>query len=312
MRATIQKTTFKSLDRKKFRGKVKAIFFSPPYNNIPGPKKSTGDRKNGLYDNRSYSSPEVDEDYPDFMPEAEYEKDMISSIGVFSRLITDDGVIIMNHKNRMRKGYCLSPYRWLERTLKRYSLEYYHEYVWNRGSSLNNGMHNPTNISEKVIVLRKTGAAKPYYKKQFIKQDGKFIAIPDVFKMLPDNRNSHPAPFPIILPYVFLSMYSKKGDLVCDPYSGSGTTAMAACDLGRNFIGTEISSKFFDQSRERLECALGSSEIATFPADDEFSIYLKAISERDHINHFVDSHGDNFCVDWDKIPRKAKRKATSK
>jgi SAM-dependent methyltransferase len=46
---------------------------------------------------------------------------------------------------------------------------------------------------------------------------------------------------------------SKPGDCVLDPFSGSGTTAAAAYQLGRNYVGIEISQKYVENSRQRLD-----------------------------------------------------------
>lgn len=48
------------------------------------------------------------------------------------------------------------------------------------------------------------------------------------------------APYPVALPHYFIRGWSRPGDTVCDPFGGTGTTAVAAKQLGRNFIGSEI------------------------------------------------------------------------
>jgi site-specific DNA-methyltransferase (adenine-specific) len=63
----------------------------------------------------------------------------------------------------------------------------------------------------------------------------------------------HPAVFPIDLAYDQIKSWSNKGDLVLDPFMGSGTTGVASLDLDRNFIGIEIVEKYFNLSKDRLE-----------------------------------------------------------
>ncbi|HRR87619.1 MAG TPA: site-specific DNA-methyltransferase [Phycisphaerae bacterium] len=53
------------------------------------------------------------------------------------------------------------------------------------------------------------------------------------------NRN-HSAAFPVDLPKWFIKLFTQPGDLVLDPFLGSGTTAVAALQLGRNFVGIEL------------------------------------------------------------------------
>lgn len=63
----------------------------------------------------------------------------------------------------------------------------------------------------------------------------------------------HPAPFPDELPSEQIAMWSNEGDLVYDPFMGSGTTAKAAHQLGRRWIGSEISSEYVELANKRLE-----------------------------------------------------------
>lgn len=65
------------------------------------------------------------------------------------------------------------------------------------------------------------------------------------------NRN-HPAPFPIELPSRCLKMFSYKEDIVFDPFMGSGTTAVAAEQLGRRFIGCDMEQSYVDMANKRV------------------------------------------------------------
>ena len=66
------------------------------------------------------------------------------------------------------------------------------------------------------------------------------------------NKTEHPAVFPYQLAYDHIKSWSNEGDLVYDPFMGSGTTAVAAVDLKRNWIGSEISEKYCDIIKSRL------------------------------------------------------------
>lgn len=65
------------------------------------------------------------------------------------------------------------------------------------------------------------------------------------------NRN-HSAAFPIDLPTWFIDLFTQRGDTVLDPFIGSGTTAVAAIELGRNFVGIDIAEDYYQLSRERI------------------------------------------------------------
>jgi site-specific DNA-methyltransferase (adenine-specific)/site-specific DNA-methyltransferase (cytosine-N4-specific) len=68
------------------------------------------------------------------------------------------------------------------------------------------------------------------------------------------NRN-HSATFPVELPMWFIKLFTQPGDVVLDPFVGSGTTALAAAQLGRYYVGIDISREYVAQARRRLSHA---------------------------------------------------------
>ena len=66
------------------------------------------------------------------------------------------------------------------------------------------------------------------------------------------NGVKHPAPFPELLAQDHILSWSNEGDVVYDPFMGSGTTAKMAKLNNRNFIGSEISQEYADTANERL------------------------------------------------------------
>lgn len=67
-----------------------------------------------------------------------------------------------------------------------------------------------------------------------------------------ETDNEHPAPFPLELPSIFIEACTDVGDIILDPFMGSGTTALAAKLLGRNFIGCELNQRFINLAYNRL------------------------------------------------------------
>lgn len=67
-----------------------------------------------------------------------------------------------------------------------------------------------------------------------------------------NNKTGHPAVFPLRLAKDHILSWSNEGDLVFDPFLGSGTTRIAAYDLRRDFIGTEISREYFEKQEKRF------------------------------------------------------------
>lgn len=66
------------------------------------------------------------------------------------------------------------------------------------------------------------------------------------------DKNVHPATFPIALAKRVISLFTHEGELVLDPFVGSGTTLVAARDLNRNAIGFDLQDKYIDLCIERL------------------------------------------------------------
>jgi len=76
------------------------------------------------------------------------------------------------------------------------------------------------------------------------------------------NRN-HSAAFPVELPKWFINLFTQPGDVVMDPFIGSGTTAVAALQLARDYIGIDLNPEYIEISRARLaEIQLGLPYIA--------------------------------------------------
>jgi len=64
---------------------------------------------------------------------------------------------------------------------------------------------------------------------------------------------NHNAAFPVSLPTWFIKLFTKKGDVVLDPFMGSGTTAIAAIQLQRHFIGSEKNIKYYKHALKRIK-----------------------------------------------------------
>lgn len=66
------------------------------------------------------------------------------------------------------------------------------------------------------------------------------------------TRVGHPAPFPVELPLRLIELYTYRGDLVLDPFVGSGTTALAAVQSGRHYVGFDTEPGYLEIARRRL------------------------------------------------------------
>ena len=83
---------------------------------------------------------------------------------------------------------------------------------------------------------------------------GRDMAYPtNVLHMATECSNkNHSATFPIALPAWFIKLFTQPGDVVLDPFIGSGTTAVAAAQLGRVYVGMEQDANYVAIAQERL------------------------------------------------------------
>lgn len=84
---------------------------------------------------------------------------------------------------------------------------------------------------------------------------GRHTAYPtNVLHMATECGNvNHSAAFPVSLPSWFIKLFTKKGDVVLDPFIGSGTTAIASIELGRSYVGIEAKKEFYMEAMQRIK-----------------------------------------------------------
>ncbi len=115
---------------------------------------------------------------------------------------------------------------------------------------------NPTlrDVHEYVIVACKETFRRVRSGEDSIDKDDFLNATVSVWEIQPESakRVGHPAPFPVELPRRLIELYTFEGDLVLDPFMGAGTTALAAQQAGRRFVGYEIEPDYVDLAMERL------------------------------------------------------------
>jgi site-specific DNA-methyltransferase (adenine-specific) len=87
------------------------------------------------------------------------------------------------------------------------------------------------------------------------------------------NAHKHPAVFPELLVSDHIMSWSEIGDIVLDPFSGSGTTCIQAKKYGRNYIGIEIDSEYVKLSKKRLEDIIKLNDVS-------FETYQEKLRQR--------------------------------
>lgn len=110
-------------------------------------------------------------------------------------------------------------------------------------------------LHEYLLVFAKQSFSRPDKGESDIQRDDFMDATLSIWEIQPESarRVGHPAPFPVELAKRVIQLYSYTDDVVLDPFSGSGTTCVAAQELGRFYVGYDISEEY---------CALAESRLA--------------------------------------------------
>ncbi len=212
---------------------IDLVVTSPPYNL----KNSTGNgMKAGTKTGRWANNP-LQNGYThhgDDMPYDKYVKWQRDCLTEMMRLLKEDGAIFYNHKWRVQAGLLQHRSDIVDGFPVRQII------IWRRkgGFNFNPGYFVPT---YEVIYL--------IANKNFKLVSGA-NGLGDIWEFTQEMKNSHPAPFPVALPTRCIE--STNAQVILDPFSGSGTTALAARRLGRNYIGIDISPEYCKQAEERL------------------------------------------------------------
>jgi site-specific DNA-methyltransferase (adenine-specific) len=140
------------------------------------------------------------------------------------------------------------------------------EIIWNKAGSASpstawgswTSPANPTlrDVHEYVLVFSKenfsrknpTKRGSTITKEEFLE----FTKSVWTFAAEPARSVGHPAPFPVELPYRCLQLYTFNGEIVLDPFMGSGSTAIAALKAGRHYVGYEIEAEYVKLANQRI------------------------------------------------------------
>lgn len=221
------------------------VVTSPPYNLGAMPWKPLGHWRPGVASNSGgrakWKAGAASGDgvaygaHSDAMPWPEYETWMREVVALLWGRLSADGAIFLNHKPRV-----VGSRLWLPLALLPDGVELRQIITWSRPGGMNYSPVSFVPTSEWIMLL-----AKPDFR---LKSRG-VSGLGDVWSMAPE-KNAHPAPFPETLPAKAIE--ATNGDVVCDPFMGSGTTGLAALKAGKRFIGIEKDERWFALACERM------------------------------------------------------------
>jgi DNA modification methylase len=231
------------------RRTIDLIFTSPPYNIGSKSPRIDGRRKDGGYDPKSYGGITG---YADNLPEDKYQDSQVAFLKWCADALKDDGVLVYNHKPRRKDGSMIHPLQWILRVPQLVLME---EIIWDRGSTHNhaNRLFWPT--TERLYVLRKADGSYRFLNTDRLEFRDDHWEIPLCSRTA--GAKGHACPFSDRLTANVIKAFTKPGDLVCDPYTGSGTTAVVATAMDRQFVGAERDARYAAQAVARLQALQG-------------------------------------------------------
>lgn len=178
-------------------------------------------------------------DFSDCIPQEEYEGWQTNIISECLRVLKEDGSLFYNHIDILYEHNTIHPTFVYKFPIKQII-------IWDRGSTpkLDNSYFLP--ITEYIFWIKKYKNSKPFFDRN------NAIFKKNIWHFNPERNNLHPAPYPLELPYNIIKSCSKEGDIVLDPFMGSGTTAIAAIKCNRNYIGSELNKDFINMANKRI------------------------------------------------------------
>ncbi len=187
------------------------------------------------------------------------------------RVLVPGGRACINVANLGRKPY-IPLHAFMARDLLDLHFLMRGEIIWDKGASASastawgswQSAANPTlrDIHEYILVFSKgsfqrgplrrsaaEGARKSTITKEQFLEYTKSVWD---FSAESARKVGHPAPFPVELPYRLIQLYTFEGEVVLDPFMGSGQTALAALKSGRHYVGYEINPEYRKLAQKRI------------------------------------------------------------
>ena len=210
----------------------------------------------------------VSKEYDEDLSLKEYLQLLENSLKETYRVLVNGGRACINVANLGRKPYIpLSDY--ISKMMIDIGFNMRGEIIWNKAASASpstawgswQSAANPIlrDIHEYILVFSKGDYKREKGTKENTISKEQFMEwTKSIWTMNAESarRIGHPAPFPEELPYRLIQLYSFKGDIILDPFMGSGTTAVSALKTDRKFVGYEISKEYIDLAEKRIESLL--------------------------------------------------------
>ena len=207
----------------------------------------------------------VGKEYDDDLTLPQYRTFLRKVMREVHRVLVPGGRVCFNIANLGRRPY-LPLHRYVIEDLLRICFLMRGEIIWVKtaggaGSTAWGSWQSPANPTlrdghEYILVFSKDTFRRPAVagREPTISRDDFLDATQSVWQFPAESarRIGHPAPFPVELPRRCIELYTYAGEVVLDPFMGSGTTAIAALQTGRQFVGYETSQEYRELAHRRL------------------------------------------------------------
>jgi DNA modification methylase len=218
---------------------VNCIVTSPPYNQLGSriPENPTGlwaKSRGGA----QWISDLHENGYPDDMPEPEYQMQQNDIGSLLSTKCSWNGSFFYNHQVRWRETM-LHPIQWF----RPLGWKLREEIIWERSGGMMFNARMFCRFDERIIWFTRSDTWK-------WNQD--MVGFGTVWHIPREQNKEHPVAYPQEIPSRCIQATTDPGDLVLDPFMGSGTTLRTSKDLGRRAIGIEIEEKYCEIAAKRM------------------------------------------------------------
>lgn len=221
---------------------VACVVTSPPYNQLDG----LNGPASGLWADKKCGKGFVDawqaNGYADGLPEDEYQELQRDLFNRIALVCLPNASLFYNHQLRWRDGKCLHPAVWFQP----HQWNMRSEIIWDRGGGMMFNARMFCRFDERILWFVR-GAEWKWNQDQ--------VGLGTIWRVAKEQNKEHPVAFPTELPARCIAATTDPDDLVLDPFSGSGSTGIAAVRAGRRYVGIERDERYFEMACRRLEQA---------------------------------------------------------
>jgi len=214
----------------------------------------------------------VGKDYDKDMDMDEYMSLLDAVFAETYRILVNGGRACINIANVGRKPY-IPFHSYIISLMLKNGFLMRGEIIWQKGAGAGTSTawgswmsaSNPIlrDIHEYILIFSKGKFNRERRRKNTIKRDEFLEYTKSVWNFGPESAKkvNHPAPFPVELPRRCIQLYTFEGDVVFDPFCGSGSTAIAAIRSGRDFVMVDNSKEYVTTAKKRISDELAQTKM---------------------------------------------------